>query len=227
MKRIAALVVCVGLLAAFALSALGEGTRVVVPSKMDKLIDIASFRKGSLLTESDTDYFKTGISSETTVIAYYHQPATQEKIRSTAALGLGKQKTDARGNKLFDENGKPIMTGLLGGNWYYYVEENYPVGDIEWCRAVYNLQGKLVHYMLAYREGETETYTIQYSPEDKVQKGWYWAITEWGEERYAYANSMKTWRDEKTGLLTNSNTLDWGLYPLGGGHFDNPPRSKK
>ena len=414
MKKLLALLLCICMLAALAAPAFAAdtrpvGTRVVIPAKIDKLIELSSFRKGSLLQEEDTDYFKTGYKSPLTIVAYYYQPATRSKVISSRALNQGKYvqrtnkygqplytipvaqrdadgnviyneygvpvteplkdnngdiiyttqkmnqnwqvdakdengnqlygvvdtdsvtttgkvttvqlvkdpanpnygvlttdaanspafdkttgsvKTDAAGNPLYtirDVNGNivtdakgntvytasqynvpvkenvvddqnkavyqitdaygnivvadadgnpqvtstqentPVMgfTGKLGGNWYYYVEENYTTGDIVWCRATYNLMGKLIHYMLTYRTENNEEYTIQYSPEDKPQKGWYWAVTPWGEERYAYANSMKTWRDEKTGLLTNSSSLNWDLYPLGGGYFNNPPRSKR
>lgn len=411
MKRWMALLCACVLLVLTATAALAEeeavredDTYVVIPNKLDKLIELSSFRRGALLQEADTDYFKTGITSPVTVVAYYHQPATKGKVTSTRLKHLGKYVqrtnkegkplytvivpirdadgniqtdengetmwkniltteqnnkpltegvTDANGNQLYgvldtsvtthdskgntvaglalvkdpatnqnvvttdavnmpamtsgfggkvttdeqgrtlytirdlngetvtdkngdavltasqnnipvmmnqtDENGNvlyqitsatggivvadsagtketttyatnaPAMkyTGKLGGNWYYYVEESYPTGNIALCRATYNLMNKLVSYIIIYRISTTEEYTIQYSPEDKPQKGWYWCITDQGEERIAYANSMKTWRDEKTGLLTNSSSLQWDLHPLGGGFFDNPPRKKR
>ena len=103
--------------------------------------------------------------------------------------------------------------------------EEYAEGDIAKAEAVYNVNGELVRYFITYRTGEDETYRIKYTPDNKPAYGWYTGVDFDGNKITATANSLKTWRDDKTGKLTNQVELDWGLTALK--DWTNPPRLAK
>ena len=141
-----------------------------------------------------------------------------------------------------EENTDYFKTGLAGskGNviwhnrktaggtkWYVAaVTEEYAEGDIASAEAVYNVNGQLVRYFITYRTGEDETYRIRYTTDNKPAKGNYVGIDPFtGETIKAYTASMKKWADSKTGKLTDTVELDWGLTPLK--DWTNPPRLTK
>ena len=103
--------------------------------------------------------------------------------------------------------------------------EEYAEGDIASAEAVYNVNGQLVRYFITYRTGEDETYRIRYTTDNKPANGWYTGVDFDGNKITATANSLKTWRDDKTGKLTNQVELDWGLTALK--DWTNPPRLAK
>ena len=113
-----------------------------------------------------------------------------------------------------------------GTQWYVAaVTEEYAEGDIAKAEAVYNVNGKLVRYFITYRTAEDETYKIKYTTDNKPANGWYTGVDFDGNKITATANSLKTWRDDKTGKLTNQVELDWGLTALK--DWTNPPRLAK
>jgi len=113
-----------------------------------------------------------------------------------------------------------------GTKWYVAaVTEEYAEGDIAKAEAVYNVNGQLVRYFLTYRTAEDETYKIKYTTDNKPANGWYTGVDFDGNKITATANSLKTWRDDKTGKLTNQVELDWGLTALK--DWTNPPRLAK
>ena len=113
-----------------------------------------------------------------------------------------------------------------GTKWYVSsVVEDYAEGDIAEAVAYYNVNGALTGYDITYRTAEDETYTIAYDPSNKPIAGSYEGKDFDGNDITATANSLKTWRDDKTGKLTNQVELDWGLTALK--DWTNPPRLAK
>ncbi len=114
-----------------------------------------------------------------------------------------------------------------GTKWYVAaVTEEYAEGDIAKAEAVYNVNGELVRYFITYRTGEDETYRIRYTPANKPAYGNYVGVDAFtGETIKAYTASTKKWADSKTGKLTDTVELDWGLTALK--DWTNPPRLTK
>jgi len=113
-----------------------------------------------------------------------------------------------------------------GTKWYTSsIVEDYAEGDIAEAVAYYNVNGALTGYDITYRTGEDEFYTIAYDPSNKPVAGSYEGKDFDGNDITATANSLKTWRDDKTGKLTNQVELDWGLTALK--DWTNPPRLAK
>lgn len=136
-----------------------------------------------------------------------------------------------------EENTDYFKTGLAGAagtviwqlnsdNWYVSsIAETYPDGDIAKVEAVYNAAGALVRYFITYRTGESETYRIKYTPDNKPAYGWYTGVDITGTKIRAFTASSKKWADSATHKLASSFDLDWHLIPLT--EWTNPPRLAK
>lgn len=97
--------------------------------------------------------------------------------------------------------------------WYIsYAEVSYPEGELASIGVSYHTNGSVDHYYVTYRFEDNQYYEVEFNRHNQRTGGYYWQEDDEGNTiRSAYAISLKKWKDNKTGKLTDSQALNWGL----------------